>query len=194
MNRKASLLFVFLLTAISLWSQKYTEGNLVLIGGDTLNGYVAFGPNGTFAHRPDFKTSATYKKGEEVVGYEMDGFIHRKFRVEVQMGNFPEHRVVYLKTLVEGPVTLYSYEGSGLLGGSFTNHFLHHNEAASPFRVPTNPWYFKAELRHYFGDCESISNKIKDKSLVYDDLIPIVVQFNNWFETQSEENQESSPN
>lgn len=188
------MLLVFLLAGLSIWSQKYTQGNLVLESGDTLSGYVAFGPNGTFAFRPDFKSSATYKDGNEVLGYEMDGFAHRKFRVEVQMGNFPEHRVVYLKTLVEGPVTLYSYNGSGMLGGDFTNHFLHHADSETPFRVPTNPRYFKAELRHYFADCESIAKQIKDKSLGYDQLIPIVVQFNQWFGNQEEESNESSLN
>ena len=176
--------------------QKYFDGNLVLETGDTLVGLVGNGPNETFAFRKDMKTKPIYRKLEEVVGYQFDDEVYRKYFVEVQMGNFPEHRVVFLKVMVEGIITLYEYNGKGLLRGDFTNHFLHHPGQDVPFRVPTNKRYFKQELKNYFRDNEEIAEKIKSKEYGYDQLVEIVVKFNQWYETtmveeEVEESEES---
>ncbi len=184
---KKTLLVLTLLTFYGLTphAQQYFEGNLVLEGGDTLNGLVGFGPEGTFVFQKDKKTKPVYKKESEVSGYQIGYDIYRKFYVEVLMGNFPEHRIVFLEAIVEGPVTLYEYKGKGLLFGEHTNHFLHHAEIEIPFRVPKRSGYFRAELKNYFKDCELIAGKIKSKEYGYDDLIDIVVKFNIWYEENS---------
>ncbi len=179
---------------LSLQAQKYHDGNLVLETGDTLIGLVGNGPNETFVFKKDRKTKPIYKKEHEVTGYQFDDDIYRKFYVEVLMGNFPEHRVVYLKALVEGPVTLYEYKGKGLLFGEHTNHFLHHVESEVPFRVPDGSRYFRAEMKNYFRDCEPIAEKIKSKEYGYDDMIEIVVKFNIWYEANASENAEETVN
>lgn len=189
------LVFVTLTVwGLSLHAQRYYDGNLVLETGDTLTGLVGFGPNETFVFREDMKTKAKYKKEFEVTGYQFDDDIYRKFYVEVQMGNFPEHRVVFLKAMVEGPVTLYEYHGKGLLFGEHTNHFLHHIDSEVPFRVPEGKRYFKAEMKNYFRDCEEVAEKIKSKEYGYDDLVEIVVKFNLWYEKEVAKDSEETVN
>lgn len=191
------IILVFLtlvLWGTSMFSQRYYEGNLVLETGDTLTGFVGHGPNETFVFRKDMKTKPSYKKEFEVIGYQFNDDIYRKFRVEVLMGNFPEHRIVFLKAMVEGPVTLYSYTGTGLLGGEHTNHFLHHIDAEAPFRVPDGKRYFKQEMKNYFRDCEEVADKIKSKEYGYDNLIEMVVKFNLWYESAPVDEPEETVN
>jgi len=166
---------------LGLWAQgAWQPGELVLVEGDTLRGMVAKAKGNQFAYKVDRKGERNFFKEEEVVGYTLGDQQFERHVVDVFMGKFPERREVYLEILVDGPVKLFEYTGTGMLGASHTNRFLFHADASMPWRVPPKEGAFRKQVSMYFGDCESITDRIKSKELGYEQLNGIVVLYNSW--------------
>jgi len=174
------LIGLLLLPLLGLAQSDFQWGRLITVEGDTLDGYLARATGDQFVYKKEKNGTRSFIKEDDLASYRLGDDTYEKHLVDVQMGKFPERREVYLKVLVDGPVRLMEYTGTGMLGASHTNHFLFHDDASMPWLVPSQPRAFRNQVGMYFGDCEDVHGKIRQQEMGYDELNAIVILYNTW--------------
>lgn len=184
---------LLLLLPLGLLAQNFQKGQLVTLDGDTLKGYVARAKGKKFVYKADKKGERNFFDEEGIAGYTIGEFQYERHVVDVIMGKFPERRKVYLQVLVDGPVKLLEYTGTGMLGASHTNRFLVHADSPMPWRVPQKDRAFRNQVGMYFEECTMIKDRLKSGELGYEQLNGIVVIYNNWAILEAKKELENMP-
>jgi hypothetical protein len=169
-------------------AQMFESGMLVTREGDSLLGYVARATETTFAYKKDKNAAQTFYKDKEVAAYAVNNEVFEQHVVEALRNDFPEVLEVFLLVVVDGPVRLLEYKGTGLFGNEHVNYYLQQEGQEVPYRVNSSKGYFKTTMKYYFADCPELVDRIKSKELGYDNLIEIVNTYNAWYIVKAAEN------
>ena len=67
---------------------------------------------------------------------------------------------------------------------TYTNYYLKKGNNPLLYLVPKNANRFKKEMSGFFFDYEDLKNKINAKEFNYEQMVPMVATYNEWFSSK----------
>ena len=152
--------------------------------GDTISGMITY--DGFYVyHRKTKYEPATKYFLKNIKAYRIGDIIWQYECFDIIQPFFPEHTCGFARLIATGQVMLFSYEGKDMYSEeTYTNYYLKKGNNPLLYLVPKNANRFKKEMSGFFFDYEDLKNKINAKEFNYEQMVPMVATYNEWFSSK----------